>query len=469
MWRPAAVAGIAAAGVLAVMARIQAQTPPEPGATPGVVLTNISKNAVKFASVFPQVAVSPADDRVVAVAWRQYGLPIDTNAPKGQRPAECHVAVSRDAGATFRDTNLMAYLRRERISAAEPELWYCNAPWVAIASDGTIYAGGSLYTANGLIGDEPKQGRARLTVSKDGGTTWSPGTHGITPTNWAPGTSAPKAPEDTPWDGANGLVDPKTGAFFTIAGGAFAVSQDQAKTFGQVYQPTLPTGWERQGNGTMSVSHGVLVAPFFARTTPVAGAKCPCLAVGTSADYGKTPLKVTLVAPADGINTQGTVRYPVSAADRSRPGRFAVVTYTADHRHVVAHYTEDGGATWKSASPKPVPANVPVTNANQAGIGYTTDGRVLVTWRGFRNPGAFNTFVAMLDSGTFGPTIKVSAEPSVYPPLTYLGNYGNGNGGGDFSTWVTGNREFAFVAFPYAPMGVVEDTFVGKVPLSILK
>ena len=34
------------------------QTPPEPGATPGVVLTNISKNTPKFASVFPQVAVS---------------------------------------------------------------------------------------------------------------------------------------------------------------------------------------------------------------------------------------------------------------------------------------------------------------------------------------------------------------------------------------------------------------------------
>ena len=121
------------------------------------------------------------------------------------------------------------------------------------------------------------------------------------------------------------------------------------------------------------------------------------------------------------------------------------------------------------ATPKPIPANVPVSSVSQVGIGYTTDGKILLTWRGFRNPGAFNTFVAMLDNDTFGPTVKVSAELSMYPPLTYAGNYGNGNGGGDFTTWVQGSTEAAFVAFPYAPVGVALDTYVAKVPLSILK
>jgi len=146
-----------------------------------------------------------------------------------------------------------------------------------------------------------------------------------------------------------------------------------------------------------------------------------------------------------------------------------VAVYQPDHRSVKVYYTTDGAKTWKMATPKPTPANVPITTVSQAGVGYTTDGKILVTWRGFRNPGAFNTFVAMLDGDTFGPTIKVSAELSIYPPLTYAGNYGNGNGGGDFTTWVQGNTNAAFVAFPYAPRGEVLDTYLAKVPLSILK
>ena len=121
------------------------------------------------------------------------------------------------------------------------------------------------------------------------------------------------------------------------------------------------------------------------------------------------------------------------------------------------------------ATPRPVPADVPVASVNIVSTGYTSDGRVLVTWRGFKNPGAFNTFVAMLDGDTFGPTVKVSPELSIYPPLTYAGNYGNGNGAGDYTTWVTGNTDKVFVAFPFAPAGVVEDTVLAEVPLNLLK
>jgi hypothetical protein len=70
------------------------QTPPEPGIPAGVTLTNIGKNTAKFASVFPQVAVSRSNPNLVAVAWRRYNLPIDTNALREDRVAECHVAIS---------------------------------------------------------------------------------------------------------------------------------------------------------------------------------------------------------------------------------------------------------------------------------------------------------------------------------------------------------------------------------------
>lgn len=129
----------------------------------------------------------------------------------------------------------------------------------------------------------------------------------------------------------------------------------------------------------------------------------------------------------------------------------------------------DGAKTWKDARPRPTPKNVSINIANQVGVGYTSDGRVLLTWRGFRNPGAFNTFLALLENERFGPTIKVSPELSIYPPLTYAGNYGNGNGGGDFTTWVTGTTGTAFVVFPFAPRGEVLDTYVARVPLRLLQ
>ena len=97
--------------IVIIVIRVSAQTPPEPGATPGVLLTNISRNTAKFASVFPQVAVSRRSANLVAVAWRRYGLPIDTNAMREDRIAECHVAISRDGGATFADRNMMDVLR----------------------------------------------------------------------------------------------------------------------------------------------------------------------------------------------------------------------------------------------------------------------------------------------------------------------------------------------------------------------
>lgn len=150
------VSTIAAAVMISVLV-VTAQTPPEPGLTPGVVLTNISKNTAKFASVFPQVAVSRANSDTVAVAWRQYNLPIDTNALREDRIAECHVSISKDGGQSFSDRNMMNVLRTPG-GNGQPLLWGCNAPWASIAKDGTMYFGGALFTAGGVVQKEPKAG-----------------------------------------------------------------------------------------------------------------------------------------------------------------------------------------------------------------------------------------------------------------------------------------------------------------------
>jgi len=447
------------------------QTPPEPGAAPFVETNNISLNGPDFSSVFPQVAVSPVDNGLVAVAWRVYGLPIDTNAPKEGRIALCYVSISTDAGQSFSTTNLMPYLRRERISAAEPALWGCNAPWVAISPDSTIYAGGALFTELGDVGPEPKQGRARLTVSTDGGRSWRAGTHGISFDRFAPGVTGTQGgtnPENTPWDGPNGFVDPQTNVFYSTAGSWVVASSDHAESFGTVYQ-LHPQGWSIQRQGSSSAAFGTLYTAFIAGETPVDGAECPCLAVATSTDHGKTH-QVHLVAEAPEFNPQGTIRHPIVVADSSNEGHIAIATYTPDHESVIAFFSDDAGRSWDSATVTDVPENIRVDIANQVGVGFSSDGELLLTWRWFRPQGAFNTFVAMLGKdGEFGDTVKVSDQPSVYPPLTYLGNYGRGNGGGDYTTWITGNGEYAFVVYPYAPRGAIMDTYLARIPLSELR
>jgi hypothetical protein len=447
--------------ILAAALPVSAQTPPEPGVLPGVTIVNISRNAPNQASVFPQVAVSRSNPNLVAVAWRRYGLPIDTNALKENRLAECHVAISHDGGKNFSDTNMTPYLRTMK-QGTEPELWGCNAPWVTIARDGTIYFGGALFTAGGVVQTDPKQGRAGVSVSTDGGASWSKMAYGINIAHFAPGVTGLNGGmklEDTPWDGANGIADPVTGTFYSTSGGVTAVSDDKARSFGMVYGT---------GGGTLSAAFGIAAtAHVVTDATTFPGAKCPCLAFGASSDKAQS-WKQMLVADSSQFNRTGTTRYPVVAADPVHKGHFAIAAYAPDHHSVKVYYTDDTGQSWKMASPNAVPANVPVTDVNMASAGYTSDGRLLVTWRGFRNPGAFNTFVAMMTGDAFGPTVKASPELSIYPPLTYAGNYGNGNGGGDFTTWVTGNDSHAFVAFPYAPGGQVEDTVLAGVPLSLL-
>jgi hypothetical protein len=310
-----------------------------------------------------------------------------------------------------------------------------------------------------VIQTEPKAGREGVSVSTDGGASWSKMIPGIMIDRFMPGMTGLNGgmnQEDTPWDGANGFADPQTGTMYATAGAYIAATEDKGKSFGTVYE----------GKGTASAAFGTVVAARNVATRP--DAKCPCLVVSTTSDKGKS-WSESVVAEAPAWSNIGTTRYPVAAADPSKPGSYAVAVYQPDHKSVKLYYTRDAGKTWLMATPRPVPANIPIASVNQAGVGYTSDGHVLVTWRGFRNPGAFNSFVAMLNGDSFGPTVKVSPALSEYPPLTYDGNYGNGNGGGDFVTWTIGNDKDAFVAFPCAPGGEVEDTWLARVPLGLLK
>jgi hypothetical protein len=254
---------------------------------------------------------------------------------------------------------------------------------------------------------------------------------------------------------------------YISAGAYFAATDDKGRTFQTVYQPNIP-GWTREGSATGTAGFGTLAVAL--RVSAAPNAKCPCLVLVTSIDKGKS-FTPHLVAQADQWNSSGPTRYPIPAASPVNRGHFAIAAFAPDHRSIKVFHTKDNGDTWQAAVPKPIPPNISVNYVSQAGVGYTTDGRLLLTWRGFKNAAAFNTYAAMMDGDAFGPTIKVSPELSVYPPLTFMGNYGTGpyDGGGDRTTWITGNNQTAFIAFPYAPGGVVLDTYLARVPLNILK
>jgi hypothetical protein len=479
----------------------------------GISLVNISNLTVNSASAFHRLAVSRVDPDLVAVAWREYGLPINTNAAIGDRIADCHVSVSTDGGNTFRDTNLMPILRQntgdpELPTEPEPGLWFCNAPWVTIGDDGTIYAGGSMFTPLGDRNwfpargtDAPKQGRALVTVSRDNGRTWSAPTFGIKISNFAPGltglacsdnlpcVSDPPGTDQwhTPWDGAFGVAAPRTGTFYSNAGSYVAASDDRAQTFGTVHRIEVP-GWAFS-RGKIDASGNKIVMPIIASTTPL-GATCPCLGVATSADKGAT-WTAKLVAEADEFNPSGTgdtAHYPPAAADPNDPRKYAVAAYTSDRRSMQVFSTDNDGRTWKRAAVGPVPTDETVARAGKISAGYTSDGRILAVWRAFYapddptvpgGPGAFDTYAALLQGNSFGPTIRVSPESSRYPTRTTMGagtpfaaNYNLNNGGGDFSTFITGNHRFAFVGFPFAPGDPDEsvlDTYLAKIPLSMME
>ena len=90
-------------------------------------------------------------------------------------------------------------------------------------------------------------------------------------------------------------------------------------------------------------------------------------------------------------------------------------------------------------------------------------------FREHRWTGAYNIYAALLNGNAFGPTIKLNPEPSIYPALTYVGNYNPTSGGGDFWSSISGSKTKAYVGFHYAPGGKVQDDYLALVPLAMLK
>ena len=461
-------------------------------------LVNISENTAEEASVFSTVAVNPKDPSQVTVAWRIYGVPIDTTAPMGVRVADFHLSVSDDGGRTFTEIDMMPYVRAVQgddlpQDPAQP-LWYCNGPWASYGADGLLYFGTNTFTALGdtLAPEYPKQGRALLFVSEDNGKTFSEAKYGIRLDNFAedavglnvsavlpsrsgievgqPGTD----PWHTPWDGCFGIASATTDLFVSTAGSVIVASHDGTETFEQVHAVKLADGWKSGMDGTVSLDGDTIIQPFVCTESPLEGLEYPCLAVRTSSDDGLTWSEPVIVAQASEFSgsrrfVDAQVRYPISATSPVEPGHWAIASYTADHKNMKVFYTEDAGATWQSAE-MPATEEVSWRDVKQVSVGYTANGELLTVWRGFQTWGSFYTLAALQgEDGSFAKTVLVSPELSVYPFQITQGNYMQNLGGGDFVTWITGGDEYAYVAFPYTPDGEALDTFLAVIPLDAMK
>jgi len=211
--------------------------------------------------------------------------------------------------------------------------------------------------------------------------------------------------------------------------------------------------------------------------------------VATSTDKGAT-WTAQVIAQASEFNPSGTgdtAHYPFAAADPKHAHKYAVAAYTPDRKSMQVFWTEDDGDTWNNAAVGPVTVTDTVARAGKIAVGYTSNGKILAVWRAFYTPdnpnvaggpGWFDTYAALLHGDHFGPTIRVSPQSSKYPTRTTMGanvpnaaNYMLNNGGGDFSTFITGNDEFAFVGFPYAPGDPntsALDTYFARIPLKLM-
>ena len=161
---------------------------------------------------------------------------------------------------------------------------------------------------------------------------------------------------------------------------------------------------------------------------------------------------------------------PISAASPAEPGHWAIATYTPDHLHAKVVYTEDAGATWKSAETPFIEGYDDYTEGRQVAVGYTTKGELVVMYRGFKTWCNYYVFAALLgEDGEFHKTVLAAPEISTYPYETTQGNYNNNNGSGDFCGFVSGTDDYCFVDFPYSPDGVALDQYLSFIPLDFMR
>ncbi len=466
-------------------------------------LVNLTNNETDVASCFSIFAVNPNNPDQIAVAWRRYGLPTNTKAGIGEWVGEFHLSVSEDGGETFTEVDMMPYVRAVQKVDGLPEeeeysLWFCNGPWAAYGADGTLYCGAICYTANDKNDPEhPRQGRCLVITSNDNGKTFNDATFGMRLDNFgedavaeavSAGRNRPSTtgipegqpgtdPWHTPWDGCGAAASATSDLFISFCGGNLVASHDGAQTYELVHHVKFPEGWN--GNvgllncGTLSIDGSTIIAPVIITETTDENVEIGSVGVVTSDDDGVTWSEPMIAAQGSEVSVASSlmqIRTPITAVSPVDPGHWAIAVYTPDHLRAKVLYTEDAGETWNSAETPFIEGYDDYKEAREVAVGYTTEGELVVTYRGFKTWCNYYTFAALLnENGEFAKTVLAAPEISTFPYETTQGNYNRNNGSGDFCGFVNGTAEYCIVDFPYSPDGVALDQYLAFIPLDFMR
>jgi len=433
-----------------------------PGAAGSVRNVELSANGSGLAASVPKIAVDPRDPQRLAVIWRYVSTAPFGSQPQSPQSWICHLSLSTDGGRHFADQTL---------DWRRPRTPRCNAPYVFYASNGDLYVGATLMGAGTAAhGRVPPFGRVVIRRSVDGGRTWSD-TESVIATDsqsrFAANPAIPAAARLVPWDGASGVIDRQTGDIFASGGypappgGAahsqrfFAGSSDRGATWGPI-RAFGGVGWPQRWDGDMAAAHGTFAVSYIADGAAGSHAPCPCVVFGTSRDGGRT-LHRHYVTSVTNIDT--LVHYPPLAADPVRKGAYSFALVSDDARQVSVWTTADDGNHWTTAT---LLQTADLVKVSRPALAYTSNGMLVVMWRGAHADGSFDVYVAAARQDLrFGGAVRLSTAPSHIPPAL-LSNYAVR---GDFIDSVTAAAGRIYAAWTDWRTGAEGRVYFGSVPL----
>ena len=399
----------------------------------------------------PQVAADLVHHTVV-ISYMYENPPNGKTNPDGHKNSGCGVAVSRDAGRTWR-----VRLTHPTDPGPLPVDPYhqCSDVTAAAGARGTLYVGAGWWDSPLGIVDVYDTYVSRST---DGGLTWGPSV-------FAAGSrslpqellDAPATPTiDRQWLAA----DPQTGTVYASVADFvrdqrwIVASHDQGRTFGRPHAIAQP-GYEPVFTDFVhSAAHGVLAVSY---TTFRKEPDCGCQAIfETSRDDGATWIRHPAPLPAQW-----------TAADPSHAGRFAIMSGGSGTANgsstpnvLLVSVTSDYGKTW--SRPAQIGQSPPNTRLDPW-INYSPTGVLGVSYKTVYTSGYDQWAALSADGGfTFDRPVRLSHAISQPQPSEAGDDYGH----------VALDDKYLYVAWAdmrQSPMssasGAERTLYFGRVPL----
>ena len=398
----------------------------------------------------PQIAVDPVHHSIVVSFLYKFGK----QTPDSGHDLACGLAISRDHGTTWR---VRTTHPTDPAAIISDPYHQCSDPTAAAGPPGTVYVGAGWWdTPAGIVDDYDTY----VSRSTDGGLTWHPAAYAVGSKSLV---DARALPPSTPWVDRQWLTaDPNTGTVFASLADFprshrwIVASHDHGRTFGPPREISSGSTPEVPLNEYVpAAAHGVLAVSY---VTDGSDSTCHCQGVfETSRDDGASWTRHPAPIPATW-----------TAADPSRPGRFAIMNGGTDPTDfsstaqdtLLVSVTSDYGKTW---TPVVRIGQKPSNTRLMPWMGYSPTGVLGVTYRTVYSQG-YDAWAALsADGGAhFAPPVRISRVMS--PPETDHGqdDYGCVALDGKYLYFAWGDMRKT----PDSPTsGAERSLYFGRVPL----